>query len=80
MWIIVAVIVFFLFARALNNAGKKGGNTWTEEDDITCQLDEDLKDKDDLGILNDERDDWDAGISYQDEEDDWAQLDEDLDD
>lgn len=80
MWIIIAVIVFFLFARALNNASKKGRSRWTAEDDLTCQLDEDLKDRDDLGILNDERDDWDAGISYQDEEDDWTQLDEDLDD
>ncbi len=43
MWIIIAVIVFFLFARALNNAGKRGGN-WREEDDLTCQLDEDLDD------------------------------------
>ena len=42
MWIIVAVIVFFLFARALNNAGKKGGK-WREEDDW-AQLDEDLDD------------------------------------
>lgn len=33
MWIIIAVIVVFLFARALNNAGKRGGNTWTEEDE-----------------------------------------------
>lgn len=40
MWIIVAVIVFFLFARALNNAGKKGRSSWTAEDDLTCQLDE----------------------------------------
>ena len=24
MWIIIAVIVVFLFARALNNAGKRG--------------------------------------------------------
>ena len=40
MWIIIAVIVFFLFARALNNAGKRGGN-WRAEDDW-AQLDEDL--------------------------------------
>ena len=80
MWIIIAVIVFFLFARALNNASKKDRRTWTSEDDITCQLDEDLKDRDDLGILNDERDDLYDDISYQNEEDDWAQLDEDLDD
>ena len=34
MWIIVAVIVVFLFARALNNAGKRGGgHSWTEEDE-----------------------------------------------
>jgi len=33
MWIIIAVIVFFLFARALNNASKKGGRSWTEEDE-----------------------------------------------
>ena len=44
MWIIVAVIVFFLFARALNNAGKKDRSSWTAEDDLTCQLDEDLDD------------------------------------
>jgi hypothetical protein len=69
MWIIIAVIVVFLFARALNNASKKGRSRWTTKDDLTCQLDEDLKDRDDLGILNDERDDWDAGISYQDDED-----------
>ena len=43
MWIIIAVIVVFLFARALNNAGKRGRNTWTEEDDW-AQLDEDLDD------------------------------------
>lgn len=80
MWIIVAVIVVFLFARALNNTGKRGRSNWTAEDDLTCQLDEDLKDRDDLGILNDERDDLYDNISYQNEEDDWAQLDEDLDD
>ena len=80
MWIIIAVIVFFLFARALNNASKKGKSRWIKEDDLTCQLDEDLKDRNDLGILNDERDDLYDDISYQDEEDDWAQLDEDLDD
>jgi hypothetical protein len=33
MWIIIAVIVFFLFARALNNAGKSEGHSWTEEDE-----------------------------------------------
>lgn len=43
MWIIIAVIIFFLFARALNNAGKRGGRTWIEEDDWV-QLDEDLDD------------------------------------
>jgi len=80
MWIIIAVIVVFLFARALNNASKKGRGNWTAEDDLTSQLDEDLKDRDDLGILNDERDDLYDNIRYQDEEDDWAQLDEDLDD
>jgi hypothetical protein len=26
MWIIIAVIVFLLFARALNNTGKRGGD------------------------------------------------------
>lgn len=32
----------FLFARALNNAGKRGGGSnWREEDDW-AQLDEDL--------------------------------------
>lgn len=41
MWIIIAVILVFLFARALNNAGKRGGNTWNEVDDW-AQLDEDL--------------------------------------
>jgi large-conductance mechanosensitive channel len=41
MWIIIAVIVVFLFVRALNNAGKRGGNAWREEDDW-AQLDEDL--------------------------------------
>ena len=80
MWIIIAVIVVFLFARVLNNASKKGRSRWTTEDDLTCQLDEDLKDRDDLGILNDERDDLYDDISYQNEEEDWAQLDEDLDD
>jgi len=44
MWIIIAVIVAFLFARALNNASKKGRRTWTAEDDLTCQLDEDFDD------------------------------------
>ncbi len=43
MWIIIAVIVVFLFARALNNAGKRGGSRWTAEDDW-AQLDEDLDD------------------------------------
>ena len=43
MWIIIAVIVFFLFARALNNAGKRGGKAGREEDDW-AQLDEDLDD------------------------------------
>ena len=43
MWIIIAVIVFFLFARALNNAGKRGGSSWTEEEDW-AQLDEDIDD------------------------------------
>jgi len=33
MWIIIAVIVVFLFARALNNAGKRGGDAWSEEDE-----------------------------------------------
>ena len=80
MWIIIAVIVAFLFARALNNASKKGRSRWRKEHDLTCQLDEDLKDRDELGILNDERDDLYDDISYQNEEDDWAQLDEDLDD
>lgn len=42
MWIVIAVIVMFLFARALNNAGKRGCN-WREEDDW-AQLDEDLDD------------------------------------
>ena len=42
MWIIVAVILAFVFAGALNKASKK--TSWTEEDDISCQLDEDLDD------------------------------------
>ncbi len=33
MWIIIAVIVVFLFARALNNAGMRGGHSWREEDE-----------------------------------------------
>lgn len=45
MWILIAVIVVFLFARALNNAGKKGGGAWREEDDWAL-LDEDLEDYD----------------------------------
>ena len=40
MWIILAVLSAFLFARALNNAGKRGGNR-REEDDL-AQMDEDL--------------------------------------
>lgn len=43
MWIILTVVLAFLFSRALNNAGKRGGKTWTEEDDW-AQLDEDLDD------------------------------------
>lgn len=41
MWIIVAVILFFVFAGALNKASKK--TRWIEEDDW-AQLDEDLDD------------------------------------
>ncbi len=41
MWIIIAIIVFFLFARALNNASKKSGHSWTEEDE-QAYWDEDL--------------------------------------
>ena len=33
MWIIIAVIVVFILARALNNASKKGRSNWTEEDE-----------------------------------------------
>jgi hypothetical protein len=40
MWIIVAVILALVLSRALNRASKK--TTWTEDDDISCQLDEDL--------------------------------------
>ncbi len=43
MWIIVTVIVMFLFARALNNAGKRGRNTWTESDE-QAYWDEELDD------------------------------------
>lgn len=43
MWIILTVILAFLFARALNNAGKRGGDAWSEEDDW-AQLDEELDD------------------------------------
>lgn len=45
MWILIAVIVVFFFARALNNAGKRGGDGWRKEDDWS-QLDEDLEDYD----------------------------------
>lgn len=44
MWIIIAVILVFFFARALNNAGKRGGN-WREEDNW-AQFDEDIDDYD----------------------------------
>ena len=40
MWIIVAVVLALVFAKALNKASKK--TKWTDEDDILCQLDEDL--------------------------------------
>jgi hypothetical protein len=40
MWIIVAVILFFVLAGALNKASKN--KSWTEEDDW-AQLDEDLE-------------------------------------
>ena len=43
MWIIIAVIVVFLFARTLNNAGKRGGNAWREEDE-QAHWDEELDD------------------------------------
>lgn len=33
MWIILTVILAFLFARELNNAGKRGGDAWSEEDE-----------------------------------------------
>lgn len=45
MWIVIAVIVVFIFSRALNHAGKRGDKNWTEEDDW-AQLDEDLDDYD----------------------------------
>ena len=41
MWIVFAVIVVFIFSRALNNAGKRGGSSWTEEDE-QAYWDEDL--------------------------------------
>ena len=40
MWIIVAVLLAFVFAGALNKASRK--TSWTEEDDW-AQLDEDLE-------------------------------------
>lgn len=43
MWIIIAVIVFFLFARALNNAGKRGDSSWSESDE-QAYWDEELDD------------------------------------
>jgi len=42
MWIIVAVILALVLSRALNKASKK--TKWTDEDDISCQLDEDFDD------------------------------------
>ena len=80
MWIIVAVILAFIMAGALNKASKKV--PWTQEDDIACQLDEDLDDKRvslNTGSDNDLEDDYyeDDGL---DEEDNWAQLDSDYDD
>ena len=45
MWIIVAVILAFVFAGALNKASKN--KSWTEEEeeeDNWAQLDEDLDD------------------------------------
>jgi len=42
MWIIVAVILILVFSGALDKASKK--TKWTEDDDLTCQLDEDLDD------------------------------------
>lgn len=41
MWIIVAVILAFVFAGALNKASRK--TSWTEQDDWE-QLDEDFDD------------------------------------
>lgn len=39
MWIIVAVIVVFLFARALNNAGKRGSDdNWPEEEEQAFRM------------------------------------------
>ncbi len=35
--------LMFLFARALNNAGKRGGNVWREEDE-QAYWDEELDD------------------------------------
>ncbi|MCR5574922.1 MAG: hypothetical protein K6F78_08910 [Bacteroidaceae bacterium] len=45
MWIVIAVIVVFIFSRALSKAGNRGGGAWREEDDW-AQLDEDLEDYD----------------------------------
>lgn len=47
MWIIVAVILAFVFAGALNKASRandnvKGNDNWREEEDW-AQLDEDLE-------------------------------------
>lgn len=44
MWIIVAVIVMFLFARALNKAGKRGGGSSWSEADEQAYWDEELDD------------------------------------
>lgn len=43
MWIILTVILAFLFARSLNNAGKRGGDAWSEEEE-QAYWDEELDD------------------------------------
>ena len=40
MWIILTVILAFLFSRALNNAGKRGGDAWSEEEEQAYWVEE----------------------------------------
>ena len=43
MWIVIAVIVVFFFARALNNAGRRENNPWSKENE-QAYWDEELED------------------------------------